>query len=165
MGPRTLFPTAFSGILIYEIINLKYKYSSFRGMATDYSTIKVKCRNCGKEYPANTFVLDHVYKMVVCPQCVKDRQKKDLIKKEAEKQVSHEIAKKPAGWDHDDEMIEKAYAAKQARTGSLSGSASLVQTPDGKYKYRCPRCKYEFAYNKATNTPSHCPYCNWEMFF
>jgi len=132
-------------------------------MATDYSTIKVKCRNCGKEYPADTFVLDYVYKMMVCPQCVKDRQRKEIVHKEAQQQVLQETAKKPAGWDHEDEMIEKAYAAKLARTGSAPGH--LVPTPDGKYKYRCPRCKYEFAYNKATNTPSRCPYCNWEMFF
>jgi len=135
-------------------------------MVTDYGTIKVKCRNCGKEYPSNTFVLDHVYRMMVCPQCVKDRQRKEIVHKEAQQQVVQETSKKPKGWDHEDEMIEKAYAAKQARATSATGSSSpLIQTPDGKYKYRCPRCKYEFAYNKATNTPSHCPYCNWEMFF
>ncbi len=132
-------------------------------MAIDYSSIKVKCRNCGKEYPSNTFVLDHVYRMMVCPQCVKDRQRKEIIHKEAKQQAAQETEKKPAGWDHDDELIEKAYAAKQAKSSSESGA--FVMTIDGKYKYRCPRCKYEFAYNKATNTPSHCPYCNWQMFF
>ena len=133
-------------------------------MATDYGTIKVKCRNCGKEYPSNSFVLDHVYRMVVCPQCVKDRQRKEIVHKEAaQQQAVQEIAKKPVGWDHDDELIERAHAAKQAKSSSAPGS--LVKTADGKYKYRCPRCKYEFAYNKQTNTPSHCPYCNWEMFF
>jgi DNA-directed RNA polymerase subunit RPC12/RpoP len=132
-------------------------------MAIDYSTIKVKCKNCGKEYPADSFVLDHVYKMVVCPQCVKDRQKKELIRKDAEKQVSHDIAKKPAGWDKEDEMIEKAYEAKLSKREATTNT--MVKTPDGKYKYRCPKCKYEFAYNKETNTPSRCPYCNWEIFF
>jgi DNA-directed RNA polymerase subunit RPC12/RpoP len=131
-------------------------------MATDYSTIKVKCKNCGKEYPANSFVLDHVYRMMVCQQCVKDRQKRAIIHKEAQAQpVLQEEKKKPAGWDHEDEVIEKAYAAKMARRVPQD---EPVQMGDGKYKYRCPKCKYEFVYNQATKTPRRCPYCNWEIF-
>jgi DNA-directed RNA polymerase subunit RPC12/RpoP len=129
-------------------------------MPIDYKLIKVKCRNCGKEYPADSFILDHVYKMMVCPQCVKDRQKREVIHKEAKqqaeeaKQEEEELKKRPAGWDRDDELLERAYAEKQAN------KLPIVEISPGKFRYRCQKCRYEFIYNKATKTPSRCPYCN-----
>ncbi|MFH1174879.1 MAG: hypothetical protein V1725_07115 [archaeon] len=39
-----------------------------------------KCRNCGKESPADTFVLDPVYGMMVCQACVKSRKTPQKIK-------------------------------------------------------------------------------------
>ncbi len=132
-------------------------------MAIDYKSIKVKCKNCGKEAPADSFVLDHVYRMMVCPQCVKDRQKREVIHKEVKKQAEEakkeeeELQKKPAGWDKDDEYLEKAYAEKMAK------KMPILEISPGKYRYRCRKCKYEFIYNKATKTPSRCPYCNEDV--
>lgn len=133
-------------------------------MPADSKSIMVKCRNCGKEYPADQFVLDYVYRMVVCPQCVKDRQKREVIHKEAKqqadeaKQQEEELKKKPAGWDRDDVLLEKAYAEKQAK------KMPIVEIAPGKFRYRCQKCRYEFTYSKATNTPSRCPYCNTGIY-
>jgi len=129
-------------------------------MPTDSGSIMVKCRNCGKEAAASSFVLDYVYRMVVCPQCIKDRQKREVIHKEAKQQAEdvkkqeEELRKRPAGWDREDEYLERAYAEKE------SNALPIVEISPGKFRYRCPKCKYKFIYNRATNTPSVCPYCN-----
>ena len=39
--------------------------------------IKVTCKQCGKQANANEFVLDYYYKMMVCPNCVKERRNAD----------------------------------------------------------------------------------------
>ena len=44
--------------------------------------IKAKCRRCGKESPVNEFILDPVYKMMVCIACVKERHLKEKISAE-----------------------------------------------------------------------------------
>ncbi len=134
---------------------------------TDYGSVKVKCRNCGKDAPANSFVLDHVYRMMVCQQCVKDRQKREILHKQAKQELeeakakAEEAAKKPAGWDDEDDVIEKAYAEKQAKQAK---HGEVVEIGGGKVKRSCYKCKYQFVYNPATNTPNRCPYCNASIF-
>jgi DNA-directed RNA polymerase subunit RPC12/RpoP len=128
----------------------------------DYKSIKVKCRNCGKEYPADQFVLDHVYKMMVCPQCVKDRQKKEYALKSKTGQAEEEPEqKKPSGWDKEDEYIEKAYKEKQSRQ---SNSPVFEEIDRDKIKYKCSKCGYKFVYNRLSKTPSKCPYCMTEVY-
>jgi hypothetical protein len=184
-----------------------------------------KCRNCGKESPADTFVLDPVYGMMVCQTCVKNRKKPEKIKPGAEEKpmqtgkpvekiipntnaarmAMQNMQKKPAldddaddfedepvkttaktavknasgtrfqqetpekkvpvdkpkGWDHDDDMIDRAYAAKQQAKASQAGS--VVTLDDSHIKYTCKKCKYAFKYNTEKMQPAHCPFCGADI--
>lgn len=115
--------------------------------------IKVVCRKCGKPASATDFVLDPVYKMMVCPACVKARRDaKVQEKKEEEKQVE-EINLKPPGWDEEDEYLEKAFRAKQQQ-------ATVVKRVDEtKVRYTCKKCGYSFNFNLITKMPKVCQYC------
>ena len=117
-------------------------------------TIKAKCRKCGKEVPVEEFVLDNAYKMMVCKNCSKERYKREssFTNKELKREKP-----KPAGWDHEDEYLERAYRAKQ------SGSIGATKIDDERVKYICPKCKFSFAYNTVTKRPPKCPFCNSQI--
>ena len=42
--------------------------------------IKAICKKCGKPAPSDKFVLDAIYKMMVCPNCVNDIRKNSMEK-------------------------------------------------------------------------------------
>jgi len=113
--------------------------------------IKAKCRKCGKEVPVDDFVLDHVYKMMVCRDCSNERQKREppLISRPVKRDQS-----KPAGWDQEDEYLARAYKAKK------TGSVGVTKIDNERVRYTCPKCKFSFAYNIVTKRPPRCPFCN-----
>lgn len=118
----------------------------------------VICRKCNKQTRPDDFILDHVYKMVVCKNCVKDRQTREQVHKEIEAQKAQQKEvkeeQKPSGWDKDDDYLERAYRLKQQ-------NAPKVERVDGKkVRYSCQRCKYRFLYDTDRRTPSVCPYCS-----
>ena len=102
------------------------------------------CRVCKKSSPAEDFVLDPEYKMMVCPECVK-RRKREPLKPKAE-EPKKIIEAKPAGWDADDEYLEKTYKKKYVRPNVKPGQ-----------KVKCRKCGYIFKYSPVNNT---CPYCD-----
>jgi len=112
--------------------------------------VKAKCRKCGMEHPVEDFVLDPVYKMMVCSKCSKERKSKEL----AARQSPQVVEKKPAGWDPDDDLLSRAYAAKHKTT------VDVERVDNEDVKYKCPKCKYEFLVNIVTKKPSSCPYCS-----
>jgi len=117
-------------------------------------TIKAKCRKCGKEVPVDDFVLDNAYKMMVCKNCSKERYKREFAF------ANNNIKKdkpKPAGWDQEDEYLERAYRAKKAN------AVSVTKIDDERVKYICPKCKFSLVYNIATKRPSRCSFCNSEI--
>lgn len=132
----------------------------------DSKGIKIKCRQCNRMSPTEEFVLDPVYKMVVCKMCVKERQQRDAIHKELQQekdkkqQLKEAIAEtkpkdqKPAGWDEIDDRLEKLHKAKVAST------VTVTKVDDDKVQYACPKCKYNFIYNMEKKTPRTCPYCS-----
>lgn len=121
--------------------------------------MRVKCRQCGRYAKTNEFVLDHGYKMMVCPACVKDRRLREDVhrevnaQKQAKKKVMEEVAEKPAGWDHEDEYLQKAHAMKMKNT------VQVEHISGDKVKYKCPKCAYKFIYDLARKMPNGCPYC------
>jgi len=125
------------------------------------NSVSAKCRNCGRMAPADKFVLDHVYKMMVCPECVKQRKMQEDTHRELQQQKilksmqKEEEKNNPPGWDKDDEYLERAHKMKMSE-----GENAIVEriTPD-KVKYRCPNCKYIFIYDSARKFPKTCPYC------
>jgi len=89
-------------------------------VASTGKSIEIKCRRCGKMAKAEDFTLDYVYKMAVCPSCVKERKSNDAkTLKQAFKEVEHESApeapkkQNPPGWDAEDEYLEKLARQKQ----------------------------------------------------
>ncbi|MBI3032654.1 hypothetical protein HYY69_04210 [Candidatus Woesearchaeota archaeon] len=62
---------------------------------------------------------------------------------------------RPAGWDKDDDILEKLYSQKKKKVESfkpMPGSGT-------KLKYVCQQCTYTFSYDSEKKTPRSCPYC------
>lgn len=62
---------------------------------------------------------------------------------------------RPAGWDKDDDLLEKLYSQKKKKVESfkpMPGSGT-------KLKYVCQQCTYSFSYDSEKKTPRSCPYC------
>ena len=113
------------------------------------TSVKAKCKICGTLAPAEQFKLHYKYKSVVCPSCFAGK------KAQEEKKPVVEIIK-PAGWDKDDEYLEKAYRMRRdeerANFEKVSGSDQV--------KCTCTSCKYVFKYDPFRKTPKVCPYCD-----
>jgi rubrerythrin len=114
--------------------------------------IKVKCKACGKMADSDEFVLDPGFRMMVCRNCVKERQSREEVHKKVKEQKEDQ-KKKPAGWDAEDEQLERAHRAKAENT------VDVQRIDEQKVKYKCPKCSYEFVVNIVKNSPANCPYC------
>lgn len=115
-------------------------------------TVEVKCRKCGRSAPADSFVLDHVYRMVVCPNCAKDRKRQESIHKEVG-EMKKDAKQKPKDWDDEDAMLEKMHKP--------APQPVHVEPIDSEnVRIKCPKCSYTFKFNKVRMVPRSCPYCN-----
>lgn len=127
-------------------------------------TVKAKCRRCGREAPAEQFVLHHQYRMMVCPECVKEGKQHTNVHYELRKQKELEAKQKPdekpkpAGWDADDEYLERA-----ARQQSKEPKAEIERISKDMIRYKCQKCSYRFTYNTEKKIPARCPYCSREI--
>jgi rubrerythrin len=131
-------------------------------------SIRAKCRKCGKETKVSDFVVDPVYKMAVCINCSKQRKIDEFKQKNKDnnKEYENEInsptdilkqkikANKKAGWDKDDERLERLNEEK------YSTLPKVKKISEEKVKYKCPSCKYEFSYNVIKQIPKSCPFCD-----
>ncbi len=129
-----------------------------------FKGVKVKCRNCGHDADSNEFVLDPGFKMVVCPNCVKERKAKSIASgirgkgdaREAQKAQS-EGSPLPPGWDQEDEYLQRFAKAKKKST------IRAQRIDEEHVKFNCPKCSYEIKYNTVKNTPARCPYCSTSL--
>ena len=115
--------------------------------------IKVKCRNCGKEADSDSFKLHYKYRMMVCPDCFSGRTERERQQKEKIK-----IVNKPAGWDLEDEYLEKYKKLKERQAmkfKKVPGTSQIECT--------CSDCKFSFKYNPFKRRPKHCPFCSKEI--
>ncbi|MFH0876097.1 MAG: hypothetical protein V1859_09240 [archaeon] len=122
--------------------------------------IEVKCRKCGRSASADSFVLDHVFKVMVCPSCVKDRKIKEQVHSEIK-------ARKEEGMAASAKESEKHAVA--TTSPSQEKPSFIVQKTEekidldalgsDKVKAACNKCGYKFTYNVVTKTPALCPYC------
>ena len=117
-----------------------------------FGGVSAACKRCGKKDDSTTFILDPVFKMMVCRDCVKDRKEKENMSKEKQEALKIQ-AQKPAGWDSDDEYIEKKYGRKKA------DEPEVQRINNTKVSYTCQKCKYKFVYDEERETPKICPYC------
>ncbi len=123
--------------------------------------VKIKCRNCGRDADSSEFVLDPGFRMVVCPNCVRERKAKSIASgirgqselRESQKEEPHEPSR-PPGWDAEDEYLQRFAKAK-------TKSTIRAQRIDEEHvKFNCPKCGYEIKYNTVKKTPARCPYCS-----
>ncbi|MFA5141576.1 MAG: hypothetical protein WC471_01235 [Candidatus Woesearchaeota archaeon] len=130
-----------------------------------FGDVKVKCKNCGRDALASDFVLDPYFRMMVCSKCFKERRGKSIVDSMKAKSpsqlvvtpVQKEVKPKPAGWDEEDEYLEKMAKFKQQTT------TQVKKIDDERVSYKCKKCSYEFAYNTIKRTPGRCPYCCAEI--
>jgi|SRR3989344_2484861 len=114
--------------------------------------VKSQCRVCGNFALADQFKLHYQYKQMVCPNCYSGKTAAEQKKKEAAPQEQA----KPAGWDKDDEYLEKASRMKKEETRAL-----FTKIPGSELvKCACPHCKYVFKFDTVRSTPKTCPYCD-----
>lgn len=116
--------------------------------------IKITCRRCGRQSEASKFVIDSVYKMAVCPQCVQERKSSVFKKPENAKPAPAATPEpaKPAGWDEEDRELEMMAKHKPE-------ASKVVRIDEDRVKYTCSKCQYKFTYNTTSRTPANCPYC------
>ncbi|MFH1399042.1 MAG: hypothetical protein ABIG95_02940 [Candidatus Woesearchaeota archaeon] len=117
--------------------------------------IKVKCTVCGQDWDANDFVLDPIYRKVVCSACAKKRRQRVANAKAEKIEV---VPKKPAGWDAEDEYLDRVARVKQQEP-----VIDVEKVDSNKVRYTCPKCRYSFNYNIETHAPSKCPFCSREI--
>ena len=121
------------------------------GKVADNKEIKAVCKKCNKQAPASEFILDHVYRLMVCPACVRERKDKASVLAK-EKPISTKPEKpKPAGWDVEDEYLEKA---QKQRT-----KPAFERLDKDRVKYTCLNCKFKIVYTISKKYPTSCPYC------
>jgi DNA-directed RNA polymerase subunit RPC12/RpoP len=116
-------------------------------------SIQAKCKKCGRQANAEAFVLDYDFKMMVCPQCIKEKR----LKKEVRDELAKEANKHTPGWDSEDEYLERTYKSK------VNASVKVTKLDDEKVRYKCPKCNYEFIYDIDRKVPGRCPYCTEDI--
>lgn len=115
--------------------------------------VKATCKACGNSALADQFKLHYIMKLMVCPTCFSGKTQKEKEQREVQKSVE---PLRPAGWDKDDEYLEKA-----ARMKKDSLQPQFTRIPGSDFvKHTCMGCKYNFKYDPQTKTPRSCPYCN-----
>ncbi|MDD5332082.1 MAG: hypothetical protein PHE43_04700 [Candidatus Nanoarchaeia archaeon] len=141
-------------------------------MATN--DVRIKCSQCGRFAMASEFVLDHIFKRMVCPSCIKDRRDREKVHEEFDKrkevpEVKKEEPKKPI-WDElgisktvatNTEEVKPRSHSYQDPTRFKQINASIAN--GDKVRYKCPKCNFEFNYNPTTKVPSDCPYCRLKI--
>lgn len=94
--------------------------------------IMVLCKKCGNKVPASSLKLDIDEKMVICPDCIKN--------KKIHKEIAQEVYGKP---DAQKSTINKPEEERSA-----------------KISHKCSSCSYRFRIDTETKKPRNCPYCN-----
>ena len=147
--------------------------------------ITAKCRQCGQNRPTTEFTLDPIIGAMVCAACSKERKTKESTEQMRKKQAQIEAQvvaqqqerlgaharpaapstqpaapakNRPAGWDAEDEYLDKLAKAKQ---NNVVITTRIDKDP---VMYKCQKCQYDFAYNVEKQKPSRCPFCNSPIF-
>lgn len=117
--------------------------------------VTAECKMCGGSAAADQFKLHYKFRQMVCPRCYTGK-----TEEEAKKQVIRNVEPaKPAGWDKDDEYLEKVSRVKKEQEttqfNKIAGSDLLM--------CKCVKCKYSFKYDALRKIPRTCPYCDAEI--
>lgn len=140
-------------------------------MMTNQDDIKAICKRCKRAAPASSFILDPVYKIVVCPDCVKERTRgkpktpnatsADTIAKQP---TMNSMAKPFTNMQRgSEEPVELKLSAEQPEQPKPIRLAKAADA--SKVRYTCGKCKYKFTYSIEKKYPNTCPNCNSPVFF
>ncbi len=117
--------------------------------------VKAQCKVCNGYAPADQFKLHFQLKQMVCPGCYTGKTVFKGMKNEVATEEKVEPPK-PAGWDKDDDYLDKVSRMRKEQSQSyftrISGSDMV--------KCNCPSCKYVYKYDPFKRMPQACPYCN-----
>ena len=105
--------------------------------------IMVPCKKCGNKAPASAMKLDLDEKLMICPDCIKNKK----IHKQIEKEVFHkESQEQPQMQAHQQSQAFHQAPAQEERQSKIA--------------HKCTSCNYKFKIDPETRTPKYCPYCN-----
>jgi DNA-directed RNA polymerase subunit RPC12/RpoP len=107
--------------------------------------IMVICKKCGNKAPVSQMKMDYDEKLVICPECIKNKK----IHKEIEKEVFHKGEEDPA-------KTEKIQSSGLV----FAKKPETQEQPSSKMAHKCTSCGYKFKIDPETRTPKYCPYCN-----
>lgn len=120
------------------------------------SNVTAECKMCGGTAAADSFKLHYKFRQMVCPRCYTGKTEE---LKAGKQPIKNAEPLKPAGWDKDDEYLEKAARVKKEQDVSqftkVAGSDLLM--------CRCSKCKYSFKYDALRKVPRTCPYCDADI--
>jgi len=121
--------------------------------------LRIQCGACNGFAPASQFKLHYKFKKVVCHSCFSGRTEQEERKKAVAAKTEEAQPKKPAGWDKEDEFLERMARIKEndlkAKVEKIPGT-TLV-------KFNCQKCNYPFKYDPYRKMPRACPYCNVDI--
>jgi len=120
------------------------------------SGIKANCRICNNSAPVDEFKLHHEYRQMVCKNCFKKGPEE---KKKEEQVIKQQESAKPAGWDKEDEYLEKI---SKMRDKEQKAQFKRIPGTD-QINYTCAKCTFSFKYDPFKKKPSYCPYCDEDV--
>ncbi|HLC50596.1 MAG TPA: hypothetical protein VJI97_04175 [Candidatus Nanoarchaeia archaeon] len=97
--------------------------------------VLVPCKKCGNKVPSTSLKLDLDIRMMICPDCIKNKK----IHKEIEKEAFHKPDMNQMTSPQPQKKVEEEKALKS--------------------NHKCQSCDYVFKVNYDTKTPKNCPYC------
>ena len=92
--------------------------------------VLVPCKKCGNKVPASSLKLDIDERMVICPDCIKNKK----IHKE---------------------IMEELFHKKE-----MTAEKTFQEETSAKIAHKCNSCGYKFKIDVETKKPKNCPYCN-----
>lgn len=84
------------------------------------NSVKINCRKCGQPSESDKFILDPVYKMMVCPNCARERKSSSAMKKPSQ---SNPIASSEPMIPGISRASPNSVAAQQARAQAANAAA------------------------------------------
>ncbi len=80
--------------------------------------------------------------------------------KSSSSEAPKKAAPRPAGWDKEDEYLDKITRMRAATEPAMQ--FERIPGTDA-YKCTCQKCKYQFRFDPLKQLPRTCPYCNLEV--
>lgn len=87
--------------------------------------VKINCRKCGQPSESDKFILDPVYKMMVCPNCSRERKSSSALRKPS---PSNPIVSSESMIPGISRASPNSVAAQQARTQAANAAAKSASS-------------------------------------